>query len=1532
MASAPPPAAVIPLGARVQVPAGEGIVRFVGPTAFAAGKWVGVELDNSDGKNDGSVAGTRYFSCEQGHGVFVRASIVSVLGAENATAAERPASRASTTDSPAAGGAGTRPPSRPLSTTSARPRSSLLPAAPGSRPPSTTTAASSSSSRPVSAASSHASSAGVGGTANSSRPTRPPGSPTKAPRPSGVPTPGSTRPPSRATGPLGAGTATSATGTRRTSMLPPPTPRARPTASTGLVPPAPRGATATPRARAADANAASPATARKAPPINFAPPPPPASPSPSPAGTTPRPSRAGAGPTAASAAAGAPRRTPGMGAGAGAGTAVARGGPPPSSTMRRTLSTSSSLSAASAASSTSSVGRAPSTSAASAARRPPLGRVAGARPLSTDEDGAHGDGDDGLDLETADPDVGPAEDDRFATVRAKRPPPPTAAMGARGPGASVSALERRAGAAPEPSDPFSLRNTEARRPLEATVPQRLYDELAAKLSIVERRRAEDRDKLRDYDRLVEEQGEWERVREKTKARVAELAGEVKELKRENKDLQAERDAAQSELDDLQAQVEHSLLDKEIAESELEEVQAKVQELEERLGEVQVELEVVKEENARLEGLGDAEIQRAREGQDGGEGAAAVQAAPSSLAFRQLEKHNARLKEALLRLRDLTSENEAEMKRKIENLEKEVDLTSDLQGDLDNMAVELEAAEVKIEELRSQLDVAAEAQDMLEELTERNLRLQDDNEVLKADVEELEALKELADELEESHVATEKQLQDELDLRDLQLQDVRRRAALTEDNCADYEATIGQFRELVASLQADLEHLRQQQQTQETQSQMLTSQSQAMLNLNLKLQSTVLKSQVKAIDLELRELEAEQAAAHLAIVKPYLLPSFFEADSDAVEALLFFDRIASKVALLARYIEQKHDVGEALDGTVPDDLVAICEARSKLVHFAALNRRFAATLKRCPPEVFVTMGGAHREVASTEKRIDAYVEALRKEDLNEMACAKDLEGLVSQTEHLTASMLQGLDPQLDLLEREMAYVGSLDLDLDTIAVAAGASKQTVAALTQDPDVQLELNGGDLDDALFKPLQNLVNSSRNAKVLAKKLHRRLDELKAANSASSPDHAQGLETLAYNSAAIASALSKLAGDFRHYCGEVRASKEVLELSTLHGVAKEIVAVELGKQSPRPLDEINGLLAQLVQDMGTALATLMDAEHVVQLSYTAPWTARVAELHARAAVDVGAEKDVARLTDELRVVTQDLRVKDQECQEGLVKIELMEKRLEAVKKQAEVMAQLEADLAKSRKQERTYEEANEVLQRDLDSMERELHQLKQSVPGPNADVPGAAASALGGVDLSTAYEGNMETAHLLDRIAALRNAVKFLRSENAYLKSHDLLSDLDALPTCELPPTPPRSPEPSAEADSSAAAFRRPSAGLPWVPTSAGAGAGAVVPPESFAVRSKRLLREARLLSCTPRLVELPRPPAVVADDAPSAAARGGAGGSRRRDPRQQLWAEKERARRLEQRLVLLQEESPQGRWRRPQGSGPADLVGARGAHVRA
>jgi len=47
-----------------------GYVRFLGSTKFASGSWVGIELENMSGKNDGSIAGVKYFQCPPKYGVF----------------------------------------------------------------------------------------------------------------------------------------------------------------------------------------------------------------------------------------------------------------------------------------------------------------------------------------------------------------------------------------------------------------------------------------------------------------------------------------------------------------------------------------------------------------------------------------------------------------------------------------------------------------------------------------------------------------------------------------------------------------------------------------------------------------------------------------------------------------------------------------------------------------------------------------------------------------------------------------------------------------------------------------------------------------------------------------------------------------------------------------------------------------------------------------------------------------------------------------------------------------------------------------------------------------------------------------------------------------------------------------------------------------------------------------------------------------------------------------------------------------------
>ncbi|XP_035913072.1 restin homolog isoform X16 [Anopheles stephensi] len=49
-----------------------GQIAYIGDTHFAPGEWAGVVLDEPNGKNDGSVAGKRYFQCEAKKGVFSR--------------------------------------------------------------------------------------------------------------------------------------------------------------------------------------------------------------------------------------------------------------------------------------------------------------------------------------------------------------------------------------------------------------------------------------------------------------------------------------------------------------------------------------------------------------------------------------------------------------------------------------------------------------------------------------------------------------------------------------------------------------------------------------------------------------------------------------------------------------------------------------------------------------------------------------------------------------------------------------------------------------------------------------------------------------------------------------------------------------------------------------------------------------------------------------------------------------------------------------------------------------------------------------------------------------------------------------------------------------------------------------------------------------------------------------------------------------------------------------------------------------------
>uniref|UniRef100_A0A2K5C524 Dynactin subunit 1 n=1 Tax=Aotus nancymaae TaxID=37293 RepID=A0A2K5C524_AOTNA len=158
------------VGSRVEVigKGHRGTVAYVGATLFATGKWVGVILDEAKGKNDGTVQGRKYFTCDEGHGIFVRQSQIQVFedGADT-TSPETPDSSASKVLK--------RGNNHPLTTTTRRPKPT--------RPASTGAAGASSSLGPSGSASA--------GELSSSEPSTPAQTPLAAPI---IPTPALTSP------------------------------------------------------------------------------------------------------------------------------------------------------------------------------------------------------------------------------------------------------------------------------------------------------------------------------------------------------------------------------------------------------------------------------------------------------------------------------------------------------------------------------------------------------------------------------------------------------------------------------------------------------------------------------------------------------------------------------------------------------------------------------------------------------------------------------------------------------------------------------------------------------------------------------------------------------------------------------------------------------------------------------------------------------------------------------------------------------------------------------------------------------------------------------------------------------------------------------------------------------------------------------------------------------------------------------------------------------------------------------------------
>ncbi|KAJ2401365.1 hypothetical protein GGI10_006055, partial [Coemansia sp. RSA 2530] len=357
-------------------------------------------------------------------------------------------------------------------------------------------------------------------------------------------------------------------------------------------------------------------------------------------------------------------------------------------------------------------------------------------------------------------------------------------------------------------------------------------------------------------------------------------------------------------------------------------------------------------------------------------------------------------------------------------------------------------------------------------------------------------------MEDARADDEKVLRAEIERLTVVIGDRTRRIDKLEEAVADYQFNIGQYRDLVASQQADLQNLRESEHTQASRAASESSKAQEMLSRNLRLESTMTKTKAKAIDLEMRRLDADQAAELLTMYEPFLPDHFFKSESEALRSLLSFKRLAAKSEILCKQLEQD----EKADTGISDDFVATAEIRSLLTQFAGLANLFVSFLSSCTDMEFMRLASLLHDTQGAERRLNGLIDILRKEEFRATEVLPEIRRLAAQLSgladaHIPVDARATAALRLDIKVSRLAFGSDIQLanlfyieqllvsgpaadhgdnDNDSAGVFVSADRQRIAS------------------EVVPSVASVIQNCKASKAMAIKLLRRSKELKGAGVA--------------------------------------------------------------------------------------------------------------------------------------------------------------------------------------------------------------------------------------------------------------------------------------------------------------------------------------------------------------------------------------------------------------------------------------------------
>ncbi|XP_041476315.1 dynactin subunit 1-like isoform X2 [Lytechinus variegatus] len=919
-------------------------------------------------------------------------------------------------------------------------------------------------------------------------------------------------------------------------------------------------------------------------------------------------------------------------------------------------------------------------------------------------------------------------------------------------------------------------------------------DLQEKLDTLKMKRAEDRAKLKEGEKMRIQLQQLQEFKSKMMEAKVDLERQLQEAKNEAREAVEERERHAEEMAGVAETIEMATLDKEMAEEKADTLQQEVDSLKERVEELTLDLELLR-----------SEIE-----EGGTEGASA------SYQLKQLEQQNNRLKEALVKLRDLSNTEKQEHQRAQKDKEKLSQELKDIKAQKDSTNKALKDAENTIIELKEQVDAALGAEEMVESLTEKNLEMEEKFQELEATMADLEAMNDMNEELQENARETEMELREELDMSKSQISQYQLKINQFQENIQDHQETIAKFRQLTASLQEKNRDLLNQTQSSEADS----SPSEAPA-YDFTTKFTEAKVQSKTIEVELRKLEVNQANEHIRLLTSFMPDSFLRrgGDHDCVHVLMLVSRMLAKSKLLISHIKDKADIPETMNREQVlrhnhGEQLSFFNSLTFMMHkLRTILNKYHTALSTCSVELFCKIGTLFPEIAPHERCVDHMLDLLKKDQLDENVSMESLERAIEYLEHLYSVHL--LQEEIDTTNLMANHISFMSSGSDCVALEVKKLRVLMQANQETADFSILM-------------RDMESTNTDLKQFARMIRRRLPSQALESTMDGPSpgptsisYGVDVQNSLYESADLMMKVVTALKDCGHHAmkhASSLADTDGIPVKKLEQLADRSSELAFGKADKGPYQSFRECLVKAMVILNKISTAMQEGEYdanIPQDKIQPPVERRAVKVKSEICDAEGLGHKLESKESEMKEMKRQLKQKQDEVSTSQVRLGLVEKKLENASRDAEdkvrkVEQKLSSAQEQAKKKEKEFEATLDHMQVDIDSLEQEKSELKQRLTqlskrtlldsitrttpqsGVAVAMSGGAGQGSGspaGPAVGSGGGGQVmvkDSPMLLQQMETLRYALRHVKHENIRLRAQKMKSIMDELPPLKVPKKP--------------------------------------------------------------------------------------------------------------------------------------------------